>query len=71
MYNNFSNFSAGDSFSFLVVLVLQLLATDTFDQLGASGRWIRLACYLADYFIIGYDASFNWTYASKAIRRTP
>ncbi len=39
----------------VLLLVLQLLATDTFDQLGASGRWIRLACYLADYFIIGYD----------------
>lgn len=39
----------------VLLLVLQLLAADTFDRLGASGRWIRLACYLADYFIIGYD----------------
>ena len=39
----------------VLLLVLQLLAADTFDRLGASGRWIRLACYLAHYFIIGYD----------------
>ena len=39
----------------VLLLVLQLLAADTFDRLGASGRWIRLVCYLADYFIIGYD----------------
>lgn len=39
----------------VLLLVLQLLAADTFDRLGVSGRWIRLACYLADYFIIGYD----------------
>ena len=39
----------------VLLLVLQLLADDTFDRLGVSGRWIRLACYLADYFIIGYD----------------
>lgn len=39
----------------VLLLVLQLLAADTFDRLGAAGRWIRLVCYLADYFIIGYD----------------
>lgn len=39
----------------VLLLVLQLLAADTFDRLGVSDRWIRLACYLADYFIIGYD----------------
>ena len=26
-----------------------------FDRLGAAGRWVRLACYLVDYAIIGYD----------------
>ena len=39
----------------VLLLVLQLLAADTFDRLGAAGRWIRLVCYLTDYFIIGYD----------------
>ena len=39
----------------LILLMLQHLGAEAFDQLGAAGRWVRLACYLVDYFIIGYD----------------
>lgn len=39
----------------LILLMLQYLGAEAFDQLGAAGRWVRLACYLVDYFIIGYD----------------
>ena len=38
-----------------LLLVLQLLGADIFDGLGAAGRWVRLALYLADYLIIGHD----------------
>ena len=31
------------------------LGSTAFDALGAAGRWVRLACYLADYAVIGYD----------------
>jgi len=43
-----------------VLFGLQFISAQTFDRLDeylfpAAGRWIRFACYLADYFIIGYD----------------
>lgn len=39
----------------VLLLVLQTLGAGVFDQLEAAGRWVRLAFYLADYLIIGYD----------------
>ena len=39
----------------VLLLGLQTLGAEAFDQLGAAGRWVRLAVYLVDYFIIGYD----------------
>lgn len=39
----------------VLLLILQSLGASTFDHLGFSGRWLRLAFYLADYAIIGYD----------------
>ena len=39
----------------LVLLALQALGAAAFDRLGGAGRWVRLACYLADYAIIGHD----------------
>ena len=39
----------------LLLLGLQALGTSAFDQLGGAGRWVRLALYLVDYLIIGYD----------------
>ena len=44
----------------IVLFCLQFLSADTFDQLDgylfpSAGRIVRFACYLADYFIIGYD----------------
>ncbi|HIV87730.1 MAG TPA: cadmium-translocating P-type ATPase [Candidatus Pygmaiobacter gallistercoris] len=41
--------------SSLLLLLLQLLGSTAFDRLGAAGRWVRLAIFLADYLIIGYD----------------
>lgn len=43
-----------------VLLGLQFISSDIFNQIDgylfpAAGRIIRLACYLIDYFIIGYD----------------
>ncbi len=38
-----------------LLLALQTLGAEAFDQLGAAGRWVRLAVYLVDYLIIGYD----------------
>ena len=43
-----------------ILLVLQLLPAELFSQIDSylfpsAGRWVRLALYLADYFIIGYD----------------
>ncbi len=43
-----------------MLLVLQSISAETFDQLDVylfpyAGRLARLACYLVDYFIIGYD----------------
>lgn len=37
------------------LLVLQVLGTQIFEPLGVAGRWVRLAFYLVDYGIIGYD----------------
>ena len=39
----------------VLLLGLQILGAAAFDRLGAAGRWVRLACYLVDYAIIGYD----------------
>ena len=39
----------------VLLLGLQTLGAEAFDQLGAAGRWVRLAVYLIDYLIIGYD----------------
>ena len=40
----------------VLLLGLQTLGAEAFDQLGAAGRWIRLAVHLIDYLIIGYDS---------------
>lgn len=42
-------------FAAVLLLGLQTLGAGAFDQLGAAGRWVRLAVYLIDYLIIGYD----------------
>ena len=44
----------------VILLVLQFISAEAFDVVDSylfpsAGRWIRLACYLIDYFIIGYD----------------
>ena len=39
----------------VLLLGLQSLGTQAFAQLGGAERWVRLALYLADYLIIGYD----------------
>ena len=39
----------------VILLALQTLGAEAFDALGPAGRWVRLACYLADYAVIGYD----------------
>lgn len=39
----------------VLLLALQVLGAPAFDALGAAGRWVRLACYLVDYWIIGHD----------------
>lgn len=43
-----------------VLFILQFISAEmfgTFDKFlfSSAGRWIRFACYLADYFVIGYD----------------
>jgi len=43
-----------------VLLGLQFVSAEIFDSLDgilfpSAGRWLRFACYLIDYFIIGYD----------------
>ena len=39
-----------------LLVVLQLLGTEFFDRVfGGAGRWVRLALYLVDYYIIGGD----------------
>ena len=37
------------------LLGLQILGVQAFDGMGNGGRWVRLALYLTDYLIIGYD----------------
>ena len=39
----------------VLLLMLQVLGADAFDIFGAPGRWIRLAVFLVDYLVIGYD----------------
>ena len=44
----------------VILLVLQFISAEVFDAVDSylfpsAGRWIRLVCYLIDYFIIGYD----------------
>lgn len=39
----------------ILLLGLQSLGTSVFDSLDSSGRWLRLALYLVDYLVIGYD----------------
>ena len=44
----------------VILLALQFISAEAFDTVDSylfpsAGRWIRLACYLVDYFIIGYD----------------
>ena len=39
----------------VLLLGLQSLGTSVFDSLGSSDRWLRLALYLVDYLVIGYD----------------
>ena len=39
----------------VLLLGLQILGADALTPLGGAGRWARLALYLADYLIIGYD----------------
>ena len=49
----------------VLLLVLQALGSSAFAQLGGAGRWVRLACYLIDYAVIGYDILRK---AAKGIR---
>ncbi len=44
----------------VILFVLQFISAERFTVLDnylfpSAGRWLRLACYLADYLIIGYD----------------
>ena len=44
----------------VILLALQFISAETFDKIDkylfpSAGGWIRFACYLMDYFIIGYD----------------
>ena len=39
----------------LLLLALQVMGTALFDRMGPAGRWVRLACYLVDYAVIGHD----------------
>ena len=39
----------------VLLLGLQMLGAAAFAPLGGAGRWARLALYVADYLIIGYD----------------
>ena len=38
-----------------VLLGLQFITADLFGKIGTAGRFLRFACYFADYLIIGYD----------------
>lgn len=48
-----------------LLLVLQVVGTAPFEKFGESGRFVRLACFLVDYLIIGYDILIK---ALKGIR---
>ncbi len=53
-----------------ILLALQFVSAEIFDAawgylFPSAGRWIRFACYLADYMIIGYDILRK---AAKGIR---
>ncbi len=48
-----------------LLIVLQSAGAAVFDRLGTPGRFVRLALYLADYTIIGYDILKK---AAKGIR---
>ena len=39
----------------VLLLILQFLGAEAFAALGTAGRWVRLAIFLVDYLIIGYD----------------
>ena len=44
----------------VILLSLQFISAEAFDMVDnylfpSAGRWIRFACYLIDYFIVGYD----------------
>ena len=44
----------------VILLSLQFISAEAFDTVDnylfpSAGRWIRFACYLIDYFIVGYD----------------
>ena len=39
----------------VLLLTLQMIGTAAFDRLGSAGRWARLAAFLVDYLVIGYD----------------
>lgn len=50
--------------SSVLLLGLQLMPHEIFDNLNgflfpSFGRWLRFVCYLANYFIIGYDILFK------------
>ena len=38
-----------------LLLILQVLGASAFEAFGAAGRWVRLAVFLVDYLVIGYD----------------
>ena len=53
-----------------ILLALQFVSAEMFDKADSylfpsAGRWIRFACYLINYFIIGYDILRK---AAKGIR---
>lgn len=53
-----------------ILLALQFVSAEMFDKADSylfpsTGRWIRFACYLINYFIIGYDILRK---AAKGIR---
>ena len=39
----------------VLLLILQVLGAGAFEGFGAAGRWVRLAVFLVDYLVIGYD----------------
>lgn len=39
----------------VLLLILQVLGAGAFEVFGAAGRWVRLAVFLVDYLVIGYD----------------